>query len=155
MLFSVTAEFKSKKRSSQPDGRVYLGGEMQTNGLKLKGGHRQALKARQSVTENQRWDAVVRRDRQADGKFYYSVRTTGVYCRPSCAARLARPENVQFHETCADAEKAGYRPCKRCKPNEAPASEQIARKIAAACRLIETSETAPSLEQLARHAEMS
>ena len=138
MLFSVTAEFKSKKRSSQPDGRVYLGGEMQTNGLKLKGGHRQALKARQSVTENQRWDAVVRRDRQADGKFYYSVKTTGVYCRPSCAARLARRENVQFHSSCTDAEAAGFRPCKRCQPNGRDLIKHYTATIAKACRLIET-----------------
>jgi AraC family transcriptional regulator of adaptative response/methylated-DNA-[protein]-cysteine methyltransferase len=64
-----------------------------------------------------RYPALVARDKTADGKFYYSVKTTGVYCRPSCAARLARPENVQFHLTCKDAEKAGFRPCKRCKPD--------------------------------------
>jgi AraC family transcriptional regulator of adaptative response/methylated-DNA-[protein]-cysteine methyltransferase len=65
-----------------------------------------------------RWAAVVNRDPKADGSFYYSVRTTGVYCRPSCAARLARPENVTFHATREEAEKAGFRPCKRCKPDE-------------------------------------
>ena len=64
------------------------------------------------------WKAVKRRDRAADGTFFYSVRTTGVYCRPSCAARLPRRENVAFHKTCADAERAGFRPCKRCRPNE-------------------------------------
>jgi uncharacterized protein len=67
-----------------------------------------------------RWEAVRRRDAAADGTFFYSVRTTGVYCRPSCAARLPRRENVGFHATCTDAERAGFRPCKRCKP--APAS---------------------------------
>ena len=56
-----------------------------------------------------RWDAVRRRDCAADGAFVYSVRTTGVYCRPSCAARLPRRENVAFHQTCADAERAGFR----------------------------------------------
>jgi len=69
--------------------------------------------------DNAKWDAVVGRDADADGSFYYSVRTTGVYCRPSCAARLARRENVAFHHTCADAEAAGFRPCKRCRPNAA------------------------------------
>ena len=64
------------------------------------------------------WTAVKRRDRAADGTFFYSVRTTGVYCRPSCAARLPRRENVAFHKTCADAARAGFRPCKRCRPNE-------------------------------------
>ena len=75
-----------------------------------------------------RWASVVARDSEADGTFYYSVKTTGVYCRPSCAARLARPENVQFHATCEDAEKAGFRPCKRCKPNQASLVEQHATK---------------------------
>jgi hypothetical protein len=73
-----------------------------------------------------RWEAVRRRDAAADGTFFYSVRTTGVYCRPSCAARLPRRENVGFHATCTDAERAGFRPCKRCKP--APAS--LAARVA-------------------------
>ena len=64
-----------------------------------------------------RWQSVVTRDAQADGSFYYSVATTGVYCYPSCAARLAKPENVRFHATRQDAEQAGFRPCKRCKPD--------------------------------------
>ena len=71
------------------------------------------------LSDADRWNAVVRRDRAANGAFYYSVRTTGVYCLPSCAARLARRENVRFHPTCADAEAAGFRPCKRCRPNAA------------------------------------
>lgn len=66
-----------------------------------------------------RWTAIVERDAKADGIFYYSVATTGVYCRPSCAARLALRKNVAFHDTCGDAEQAGFRPCKRCRPNEA------------------------------------
>ncbi len=78
-----------------------------------------------------------------------------MYCRPSCAARLARPENVQFHATCADAERAGFRPCKRCKPNEPPAAERQAAKIAGVCRLIEEAEETPCLEQLAKHAGLS
>jgi AraC family transcriptional regulator of adaptative response/methylated-DNA-[protein]-cysteine methyltransferase len=65
-----------------------------------------------------RWKAIVARDPAADGTFYYSVRTTGVYCLPSCAARLANPENVRFHSTREDAERAGFRPCKRCKPDQ-------------------------------------
>ncbi|MGH9632893.1 MAG: bifunctional DNA-binding transcriptional regulator/O6-methylguanine-DNA methyltransferase Ada, partial [Bryobacteraceae bacterium] len=109
-----------------------------------------------TATENDsRWASVAARDPAADGKFYYSVGTTGVYCRPSCAARLARPENVQFHETCEEAEKAGFRPCKRCKPNEASPDERHAAKIGAVCRLIENSEEAPTLEQMASHAGLS
>ena len=106
-----------------------------------------------TITENDpRWAAVVARDPKAN--FFYSVKTTGVYCRPCCAARLARPENVQFYRTCQDAEKAGFRPCKRCKPDQASPLEH-AEKIASACRLIESSETPPSLELLAQHVGLS
>ena len=77
---------------------------------------------RRSVYE--RWAAVVRRDRSADGAFYYSVRTTGVYCRPSCAARLARRENVRFHSSREEAERAGFRPCKRYQPDQLSLVEQ-------------------------------
>src|SRR6202163_3191752 len=109
-----------------------------------------------TITENDpRWASVVARDPQPSLKFCYSVKTTGVYCRPSCAARLPKPENVQFHATCEYAEKAGFRPCKRCKPNQASLVEQHAEKIASACRLIESSETAPNLELLAQHVGLS
>src|SRR6266566_4888220 len=101
------------------------------------------------------WKTVKRRDRAADGTFFYSVRTTGVYCRPSCAARLPRRENVTFHETCADAERAGFRPCKRCRPNEPTLAETHAAAVARACRLIEEAEEAPSLDALAQSAGMS
>ena len=107
------------------------------------------------ATEEERWDAVVRRDGAADGAFYYSVRTTGVYCRPSCASRPARRENVDFHLTCADAERAGFRPCKRCRPNEAGIAEQHAAAVAKACRLIEGADDAPDLDALAAAAGMS
>ena len=66
-----------------------------------------------------RWQAVVQRDRSADGVFFYSVRTTGVYCRPSCGARRARRENVRFHASRAEAERAGFRACQRCRPDAA------------------------------------
>lgn len=109
-----------------------------------------------ATTENDaRWQAVVTRSAVADGAFYYSVRTTGVYCRPLCAARLARPENVRFHASCADAEQAGFRPCKRCKPGQPSLLEQYAVKIAEACRIIEQSESGLSLEKLAKHVGMS
>ena len=70
------------------------------------------------IANDPRWAQVLARDAGADGNFYYSVKTSGVYCRPSCAARPARPENVAFHLTAADAEHAGFRPCKRCKPDQ-------------------------------------
>lgn len=78
------------------------------------------------IDAEDKWAAVVRRDAAADDLFYYSVRTTGVFCRPSCASRLARRENVAFHRTCADAEKAGFRPCRRCRPNQATLAQRRA-----------------------------
>ncbi|MEO5863077.1 MAG: bifunctional DNA-binding transcriptional regulator/O6-methylguanine-DNA methyltransferase Ada [Burkholderiales bacterium] len=102
-----------------------------------------------------RWIAVHARDPAADGTFFYSVKTTGVYCRPSCASRAARPENVAFHLSAADAERAGFRPCKRCKPDQPPLADQHAAKVAEICRLIESAETVPCLEELADHAGLS
>ncbi len=96
-----------------------------------------------------RWRMVTARDHAADGQFFYSVKTTGVYCRPSCAARLARRENVGFHATCEDAERAGFRPCKRCKPDRSSLAEEHRDKIVAACRLIETADETPNLDALA------
>jgi AraC family transcriptional regulator of adaptative response/methylated-DNA-[protein]-cysteine methyltransferase len=102
-----------------------------------------------------RWTSVVTRSADRDGTFFYSVRTTGVYCRPSCAARLPRPENVRFHGSRSDAEQAGFRPCKRCKPDQPSIAQQHASMVTEACRLIEASQGTPSLEQLAGHAGVS
>src|ERR1700754_4192737 len=108
-----------------------------------------------STQQDPRWHSVVDRDSKADGKFFYSVKTTGVYCRPSCGARLARPENVQFYSTPEEAEKAGFRPCKRCKPKQVGSATENAGKIAKACRLIERSEKNLPLKNLADSVEMS
>ena len=105
--------------------------------------------------DDAKWAALKARDAQADGSFVYSVRTTGVYCRPSCPARPARPENVAFHATCAEAEAAGFRPCKRCRPNEPALAERQAEAVARACRMIEEAETMPALDGLAEVAGMS
>src|SRR5271163_1190524 len=105
-----------------------------------------AVAATTFSTDDERWGALERRERGADGAFYYSVRTTGVYCRPSCAARLPRRENVRFHATPEEAERAGFRACKRCRPNEASAH---AAAVASACRLIAEAEEMPSLDTLA------
>lgn len=107
------------------------------------------------LTEDERWAAVARRDRKADGAFYYSVRTTGVYCRPSCAARLAHRENVQFYATPEAAEKAGFRPCKRCRPNALSIAEQQAATVQKICQMIENAEEIPNLDTLAESAGMS
>ncbi len=97
-----------------------------------------------------RWARVVARDRSAEGRFFYSVATTGVYCRPSCAARRANPKNVRFHPTIADAEAAGFRPCKRCKPDQPSLDEQYAAMVAELCRMIESADEAPTLATLAK-----
>jgi uncharacterized protein len=83
--------------------------------------------------QDPRWAAVIARDRSADGAFYYSVSTTGIYCRPSCPARHAKPGHVRFHRSRAEAERAGFRPCKRCKPDQAEPDEGngIAARVAA------------------------
>ena len=105
-----------------------------------------------AIMGDPRWAAVLARDPAADGTFFYSVRTTGVYCRPSCGARRARPENVAFHASVADAERAGFRACRRCKPDQPPLAARHAARVAELCRLIESAETLPSLEELARRA---
>jgi AraC family transcriptional regulator of adaptative response/methylated-DNA-[protein]-cysteine methyltransferase len=102
--------------------------------------------------DDSRWQAVIGRDRRADGKFYLSVATTGVYCRPSCGARRPRRENVAFHATTEDAVRAGFRPCKRCRPDE---TDRRAAAVAQACRLIAEAETPPSLADLAEAVGMS
>ncbi len=105
--------------------------------------------------DDPRYDAIRRRDPACDGAFVYAVRTTGVYCRPSCAARLARRENVSFHLSCEAAGQAGFRPCKRCRPNEPSRHERHAALVRAACRVIDTAEDMPVLAELARTAGLS
>jgi AraC family transcriptional regulator of adaptative response/methylated-DNA-[protein]-cysteine methyltransferase len=107
------------------------------------------------ATRNEMLAALAIRDPQQDGRFFYSVKTTGVYCRPSCAARAARPENVAFHLTAADAERAGFRPCKRCKPDQPSPAKQQAARMAELCRFIENASEIPSLDELAQRAGMS
>ncbi len=104
------------------------------------------------MTDDQRWTAVMARD---DGDFFYSVRTTGVYCRPTCAARRPRRENVAFHPTTGDAERAGFRPCRRCRPDQPPATERRAAAVAGACQAIEASAGPVAVADLAAAAGMS
>ena len=105
--------------------------------------------------DDARWDALLARDTGADGRFVYAVRTTGVYCRPSCAARTPRRENVTFHATNEAARAAGFRPCLRCRPDDPPPSERRREAVARACRLIEAEDSPPSLAALAEAAGMS
>lgn len=96
-----------------------------------------------------RWQSVLERDADADGSFVFAVKTTGIYCRPSCPSRRAKPGNVAFYDGPAAAEAAGFRPCLRCAPKGRSAAEVGAEIIAEACRIIEASEDLPRLDDLA------
>jgi AraC family transcriptional regulator of adaptative response/methylated-DNA-[protein]-cysteine methyltransferase len=102
-----------------------------------------------AVADDPRWARIVARDKTADGRFWYSVATTGVYCRPSCPSRVANPKNVQLHDTLESAKATGFRPCKRCNPDGPSIEAGHAALVAKACRIIGESEEEPSLEDLA------
>jgi len=106
-------------------------------------------------TDDERWAAVQRRDRAADGQFYYGVRTTGVFCRPSCPSRPARRENVSFHASCEAARQAGFRACKRCRPEQSSEQAGPHAGVVRACRAIEAAAELPTLDELARIAGLS
>jgi AraC family transcriptional regulator, regulatory protein of adaptative response / methylated-DNA-[protein]-cysteine methyltransferase len=108
-----------------------------------------------SVADDPRWARVVARDRLADGQFWYSVMTTGVYCRPSCPSRTANPKNVQLHDTLEAAKATGFRACKRCNPDGLSGDRENAAIVTRACRLIEKSEDEPLLANLARAVDRS
>ncbi len=111
--------------------------------------------ARAPARDEERWQAVKRRDPAFDGKFCFAVRTTGVYCRPSCASRPAKRENVSFFSTVAEAENAGYRACKRCRPHRLGAPDPQVEAVKRACERIEQADEAPKLAELAAGAGLS
>ena len=102
-----------------------------------------------SATDDPRWARIVARDRTADGFLWYSVITTGVYCRPSCASRRANPKNVLLHDTLEAAKATGFRPCKRCNPDGISIAGENAARVVRACRQIEESKEMPALNDLA------
>src|SRR6201984_2648869 len=93
-----------------------------------------------SVIDDPRWARIVARDKTADGQLWYSVSTTGVYCRPSCPSRIANPRNVQLHASLEGAKATGFRPCRRCNPDGASIDAGSVALVANACRIIEESE---------------
>ncbi len=103
-------------------------------------------------SEEERWAAVVRRDPAAAGRFVYAVATTGVFCRPDCGARRPRRENARFFETPDQARAAGFRPCRRCRPDREPGPPEA---VVRACRLMEEADEPPRLATLAALAGMS
>jgi AraC family transcriptional regulator of adaptative response/methylated-DNA-[protein]-cysteine methyltransferase len=102
-----------------------------------------------------RWTSLLARDQAADGSFVYAVRTTGVFCRPSCPSRRPNPANVRFFPSVVEARQAGFRACKRCRPDQNMASHPHAARIEAACRAIETADDMPRLKALAEAAGLS
>src|ERR1700677_3066391 len=106
---------------------------------------RQTDTSRAPAPDEERWQAVKRRDPAFDGAFLFAVRTTGIYCRPSCASRAAKRENVSFFETGAQAEKAGYRACKRCRPDKLGALDPQIEAVRRTCERIQSAEEAPGL----------
>ncbi|MGW6690782.1 bifunctional transcriptional activator/DNA repair enzyme AdaA [Streptomyces sp. NPDC054961] len=111
-----------------------------------------AAAASRYETDEERWRAVRDGDEAADGTFYYVVRTTGIYSRPSCVARLARRENVEFHSSLEEVRALGYRPCRRCHPDEPEQNRYYADTVARACRLMDGALTPPNLDAVARSA---
>ncbi|MGN8087525.1 bifunctional DNA-binding transcriptional regulator/O6-methylguanine-DNA methyltransferase Ada [Ralstonia sp. 22086] len=107
------------------------------------------------VEHDPRWARVLARDASADGQFVYAVKTTGVYCQPSSPSRLPRPENVEFFDSPADAEAAGYRPSRRAGPDQTTVRTQQTALVAQACRRIEAADTPPTLDALAQDAGLS
>lgn len=106
------------------------------------------------LNDERRWQAVLERDSTADGQFVFAVLTTGIYCRPSCRARHALRQNVQFYTDALAAQSAGFRACKRCQPDKADPQQQRIDKVAAACRLLEQERTL-TLDELAREIAVS
>jgi AraC family transcriptional regulator of adaptative response/methylated-DNA-[protein]-cysteine methyltransferase len=101
------------------------------------------------LADDQRWQALVKRDPRACDQFVYGVLTTGVYCRPACASRLPNRKNVRFFKTSMEAEQAGFRPCKRCKPESTDQKQPQTRAVLKACRMIAEADELISLKELA------
>jgi AraC family transcriptional regulator of adaptative response/methylated-DNA-[protein]-cysteine methyltransferase len=102
-----------------------------------------------------RWAAIVARDGRARDEFIYAVRTTGIFCRPGCSSRLPRRENVEFFDTPAGARAAGYRPCRRCRPDGDGQPDPLTERVVRACRFIEASGGAARLSAVAAHVSLS
>lgn len=146
---NVLMELKSKRRSADGIRSSHHGGMIDVFG-------KAAMDHRMHDTDNdeERWQALLARDAGADARFVYAVTTTGVYCRPSCPSRQPLRRNVRFFAGAAEAEAAGFRACKRCRPG-APGQDRHAAAIVRACRLIEASDSPPALAELAAAAGMS
>ncbi|MGD0679933.1 MAG: bifunctional DNA-binding transcriptional regulator/O6-methylguanine-DNA methyltransferase Ada [Polyangiaceae bacterium] len=113
------------------------------------------LKTEQAVVEDPRWARIVARDKSADGLFWYTVATTGIYCRPSCPSRTAKPRNVRIHDTLASAKATGFRACRRCNPEGMSVDAENAAIITKICRILDAAVETPSLGELADAVDLS
>lgn len=110
----------------------------------------------QTSEDSQAWQAVLERDRRYDGLFVYAVRSTGIYCRPSCPSRRPRAEQVEFFEQPKAAEGAGYRSCKRCRPTENGLQAALPAAITRVCRFLDqATDEVPKLDQMGGLVKMS
>lgn len=153
MLFASRGQFERKKRSEALEILPYTFFSGWLSGLISMALVKDAKST--AAETDPRWQRVLTRDASADGTFVYAVRTTGVYCRPSCPSRAAKPENVEFFAHPADADAAGYRACLRCRPNGLSPQAANLAVIEDACRWIECAPYVPTLHALAQRAGMS
>lgn len=106
-------------------------------------------------TADARWQAVVERDHRADGQFVYAVKTTRIFCRPGCPSKIAKRQNIEFFDTADLAAAAGFRPCKRCQPDNMSPQQKRLELVISACKTIAQTTSAISLDSLARQAGLS
>lgn len=107
-----------------------------------------------TVSDDKRWQQLIKREIAADGEFIYAVKTTGIYCRPTCPSKLAKRENIQFYDNASEAEQAGFRPCLRCRPElQKTRKKQLNEKYSAlvkqACKLFEQQGNSGDFKQIA------
>jgi len=115
-----------------------------------------AVKSDVKTGEDPRWARVQARDRSADGAFFYAVKTTGVFCRPSCGARAPKAENVLFFHTATEAQRAGFRACLRCRPLAVTGRDALSEKMNRVAEFIRAHAHEPlPLARLAAHASLS
>jgi len=153
---SAAEKFGSKNRIARRQWLLYhsasvFGYWRRTVNLALK-----QVVTKQIITDENRWRAVVARDRSKDGQFVFAVSSTKIYCRPSCPSRRPTRERVAFFVLPEAAEQAGYRACKRCKPQRAEVSDPQVVMVQRVCRYIRQNQiNALDLSELARHANVS
>ncbi len=113
------------------------------------------MKSSDYESADDRWTAVLARKADADGQFVYAVRTTGVFCRPSCASRRPLRANVEIFATCEEAVSGGYRACLRCRPSETDARRPLSRVLVKACRLLERDDGVARSDEVAAEVGLS